>query len=156
MAWTPFWKDMTCETKRMKMTRKMRNVPNRLHYTGAQELLPHNVWVQLRSKHIWMERECCNNFIDTIRITSIDPTKYCHSMTTWEPAALWMNPMVRKQHQRQAEDRPMMTDSCNLQVELKGQKPTWQDIDARGKSNKLNIVPKRPTVRITILPLQVV
>ena len=133
MALTPFWTHIRCQENRIQRIKPMRNVPNRPHYTEAREPLPRNVWVQLRSKHIWMECKHWNNAMNFIRITSIYPTKYCHSIVKWEPAALWMNPMAWKQHQRQAEGRPMMTESCNLQVELKGQKPTWRDVDVSGE-----------------------
>lgn len=52
--------------KQNSKDKPMRNVPNRPHCTEAREPLPRNVWVQLRSKHIWMECECCNNAMNFI------------------------------------------------------------------------------------------
>lgn len=100
---------------------------NHPHCTATRELSPRNVWVLLHSKHIWLQHKyqfvsrACKEFTD------IYPTKHSHSTMTWKMAALWMHLMLTKYpHQCETEDRPMVAESCILQVGLTEQKPTYK------------------------------
>ena len=131
---------------------------NHPHYTGAQELSLHSVWARLHSKHIWIQCWCCcikkpcragyrylshqatsleDDVEDGRPLNESKDNEETASVTDWRPAdGGW------KLHSSSG------TEGAETHLKSIIKKKACRD--KRGW-----IVPKRPTLRITILPLGV-